>query len=95
MFKEKRGIKVLARRCLQKLILVKAKILSLGFPRTPLTVATVSGNKKAIELLLQHGAVFPESNKGFYPCQTSAKMAPNDMCVFYIIVRTTAFSCLC
>ncbi|KAM7066676.1 uncharacterized protein M8220_000767 [Acridotheres tristis] len=47
--------------------------------RTPLTVATVSGNKKAIELLLQHGAVFPESNKGFYPCQTSAKMAQNDI----------------
>ncbi|KAL2311125.1 hypothetical protein Nmel_002814 [Mimus melanotis] len=47
--------------------------------RTPLIVATASGNESAIRLLLHHGAVFPESDKGFYPCQAFTKMVQNDV----------------
>lgn len=54
-------------------------LLSLGHPRTPLTVATGSGNKKTIQPLLHHGAVFPESNMGNYTCQALTKMVQNDV----------------
>lgn len=52
---------------------------SLGCPRTPLTVATFSGNEKIIQLLLQHGAVVPESDKELNPCQPFTKMVQDDV----------------